>query len=346
MPGRYNRKLLDPRDRAWLAFAESHSDANIFHHPAWIELLSRNYGYRPFIMALVDGSGEVVAGLPMMEIRSILTGRRWVSLPYTDYCIPLCRADDALPELCAWLVEEYERGHTPRIGLRWQFPPCDGIVNYSDCVLHLLKLAADVEQVQQGFKRTHRQNIATAQARGVRIVQGSGLEEARLYYRLQLETRRRHGVPVQPLRFFDELARTVFSQGLGFVMLAYKGEECLAGIVLLHWNRSLIAKYAASREDRLNLRPNNLLFWEGIHWGCENGYELFDMGRAEAADEGLRRYKRGWGAEEIPLTYASIGATQEGRARNRMQHLLKTVLQKSPLWVTRVTGELLYRHFG
>lgn len=50
---------------------------------------------------------------------------------------------------------------------------------------------------------------------------------------------------------------------------------------------TLIAKHVASREDRFKLRPNNLLFWEGICWGCKNGYTVFDMGRTDVENIGL-----------------------------------------------------------
>ena len=76
-------------DPDWLCFISNHPDATIFHHPAWADLLSDCYGYTPFAAAMQDESGEIVNGLPLMEVNSWLTGRRIVSMPFSDFCQPL-----------------------------------------------------------------------------------------------------------------------------------------------------------------------------------------------------------------------------------------------------------------
>ena len=48
-----------------------------------------------------DAGGELLAGLPVVEARSPRGGRRWVSLPFTDSCAPLIRADVARDEVLA-----------------------------------------------------------------------------------------------------------------------------------------------------------------------------------------------------------------------------------------------------
>jgi hypothetical protein len=38
--------------------------------------------------------------------------------------------------------------------------------------------------------------------------------------------------------------------------------------------------WASSLREFFSLCPNNLLYWEMIRWGCENGYQRFDFGRS------------------------------------------------------------------
>jgi CelD/BcsL family acetyltransferase involved in cellulose biosynthesis len=133
---------------------------------------------------------------------------------------------------------------------------------------------------------------------------------------------------------------------MGFVLLAKKDDEYIAGMVYLAWNRTLIAKYAASREDRFNLRPNNLLFWEGIRWGCQNGFALFDMGRTEVENTGLRTFKNRWGAREEPLYYSILSGKRLRPSSGKLDRILHSVIHHSPLWVCRLSGEWLYRHVG
>ena len=89
-------------------------------------------------------------------------------------------------------------------------------------------------------------------------------------------------------------------------MLAYQGNQPLAAGLFLHWQQTLTYKYAASSDQVQSLRPNYLLTWTAIRWGCENGFRIFDFGRTDVADIGLRTFKSRWGAVELPLIYSTM----------------------------------------
>lgn len=346
MPEVKERLLPDVWDERWLGFAASMPQANIFHHPAWISLLSDCYGYRPFVIAVHNDGGETTAGLPMMEVNSLLTSRRWISLPFTDHCAPLYRDAGALGELIGGLVDLSHTVGTPRIELRGELPSHPAIQSYSPHVLHTIELSSDVETVADRIHSMHRRNIRIAERKGVRIELGRKPEHLRTFYDLHILTRRYHGVPVQPRKFFDLLGSRIIEQGLGFVLLAYKDDQCLAGAVFLHWRQTLTYKYGASSREGLSLRPNNLLFWTAIRWGCENGYRILDMGRTGIENTGLRDFKSRWGAEERPLIYSLLSAEPPKLTPRPLMQTAQTVIRKSPVWVGRMVGELLYKHFA
>ena len=52
--------ILEPSDERWIAFTASKPLANIFHHPAWINLMAECYGYRPFVVAVCEGIAVTV----------------------------------------------------------------------------------------------------------------------------------------------------------------------------------------------------------------------------------------------------------------------------------------------
>jgi CelD/BcsL family acetyltransferase involved in cellulose biosynthesis len=339
-------QFLQPHDKRWLDFLESRPEATTFHHPSWLAVLAESYGYRPSVVAVCDGGNRVVAGLPLMEVRSPLTGRRWVSLPFTDYCQPLAVDPDAINALTRDLALLYESGTTPKIEIRWQLPECGAVQPHTDYYLHSVKLGADPQAVMKRFERTHRQNIGTAENRGVRIERGTEPEHLRCFYEMQVETRRRKGLPVQPRKFFDLIQKHILAQGLGFILLAYKDQQCLAGGLFLHWHHTLTYKYAASCGEDQQFRPNNLLSWTAMRWGCENGYTVFDLGRTELENAGLRRFKKGWGADEVPLVYSVLSHAQPHSGESRLSSLMEPIIQKSPSWVSKAAGELLYRHVG
>ena len=78
--------------------------------------------------------------------------------------------------------------------------------------------------------------------------------------------------------------------------------------------------------------------------------EIFDMGRTDLPDQGLRYFKSHWGAEEIPLTYSTIYLTSQasptkGRIQEpSIQAFSRTILRRMPIWVCRLAGELFYQY--
>jgi CelD/BcsL family acetyltransferase involved in cellulose biosynthesis len=337
--------VLQPNDPQWMDYLSGKADASIFHHPAWARLLASCYGYRPFILARTGPGREIEAGIPFMEISGFVSGRRWVSLPFSDYCSPLYDDQAALNDLIGKLALLQTREKISDVELRAEYANVPGLHVYSEHVMHEAELGPDVEAVFKRVHEMHRRNIRLAKANDIRIVSGGELKHIEEFYRLHLRTRREQGVPIQPWRFFREL-KSLFDQGLGFVLLAYKGEQCLAGAVFLHWQRTLTYKYGASHTDGLKFRPNNLLMWTAMEWGCANGYTRFDLGRTDLANQGLRTFKSRWGAREFSLCYASLEPRLHHAKAGRLMDLSHVVIRNSPLWVCRFTGEVLYKFFG
>lgn len=338
--------ILNPQDNRWLEFIQSNPQASPFHHPSWINLLAHCYGYEGFILALPAPPDGIRAGLPIMEINSALTGRRWVSLPFTDHCAPLYNDEDALKQLTMQTVSAIEARHIPRAQLKWMYPPHPSLRGHSEFVLHRLRLSADETEVAGRIKHKQFRQVKVAQERGVRIEKGTNSEFVENFYRLHLQTRRKKGVPVQPRKFFRLLEQEILRPGLGFILLASKDGQCVAGAVFLQWNKTLVYKYSASNETGRQSLAMDLLLWNAIAWACAHGFDWMDMGRTDNADQGLRNFKLRWGAEESLLTYSELPARAPSQNTSRLAPLMKSVITHSPAIVDKFLGELLYRHFG
>ena len=330
---------LDLDDPRWVEFVTGMPTAMLFHHPVWAKTLSECYGYPAFVLARLQ-DGRVTAGFPVMEVKRPWGPRRWVSLPFTDYCPPLdssSRGDALLAEANAVArdagVERLEI-RAPVAGPSFQ----SRLVG----VRHTLRLDPNADVVRRSFHRSTKYDIKFAERSPVSVHRGevrTDLTDA--FYGLHMRTRRRQGVPVQPQRFFELLWQHVIGAGFGFVLLAYAGTTPIAGAVYLVWGKTTIHKYGASNPDFLNLRPNHLVAWDAIRWACENGYSSFDFGRSDLANVGLRAYKNKWGTREDELRYSGIGGLASDPPRS-LQRALATIIRASPLSVTRALGELLY----
>ena len=79
-------EIFNPLDCAWWdELLRNSPGAGFFHSSPWARVLHEAYGYEPCYLASVEDS-RFTALLPCMEVRSPITGKRGVSLPFTDYC--------------------------------------------------------------------------------------------------------------------------------------------------------------------------------------------------------------------------------------------------------------------
>jgi CelD/BcsL family acetyltransferase involved in cellulose biosynthesis len=333
--------FTDPR---WLDFVAAHEDAGPFHHPAWAELLCACYGFEGFALAF-ESEGRVVAGLPVLQLGFRRKSRRWVSLPFTDFCPPLGvpsgqSITSALEGACA-------RAGVAHLEVR---APLDALDEEEPAAFrHVLALTPDPDHVFASFRSSLRNTIRQSEkleTSGAVTVRRASCEAdlADVFYRLHVETRRRLGVPVQPRRFFRALWEQMLEPGLGFALLAYSEERPVGGAVFLTWKRTMIYKFSASLRPFQHLRPSQLLLWHAIRGACRDGFDEFDFGRTDHDGKGLRAFKLGWGSVEEPLAYSVIGRPAARSGNGAAARTLRPVLQRSPPWVSRAVGELLYKY--
>jgi lipid II:glycine glycyltransferase (peptidoglycan interpeptide bridge formation enzyme) len=129
------------------------------------------------------------------------------------------------------------------------------------------------------------------------------------------------------------------------VLVARAGNHPVAAGVFLSGVSTVFYKNSASNDSGTRLRANNAILWHAIRWACLNGYSIFDFGRTDFASEGLREFKRGWGTEEISLTYTVRGLSKaSGSSAARMARLMRPFIQRTPMFVCRGIGRTLYRY--
>ena len=339
---------IDPsRDPRWLAFVQDHPRALVFHHPSWMRVLEETYGYRQCSLVCTEGP-EVLGILPMLEIASRITGRRGVCLPFSDYAYPLFRraaALDALQSACLELKKER----------RWEYAEIRGmLVDPAAHVsarykVHRLDLRPAAEKVFSTFSRGGTQAaIKQCERFGVRVDRRSDPEAMALFRRLNYQTRKKHGIPPQPDRFFDATQKYLIGQGLGFVSLAYEQECVIAASVFLSYQGTLYHKFNASDESALRFRPNHGILWDAIRWACATGHHTIDLGRSDLDGEGLLKYKRSWGTVESDLKYVRYADTvvEPRDEEGGILRLLKPAPRHTPIPVLRALGSILYEHVG
>jgi CelD/BcsL family acetyltransferase involved in cellulose biosynthesis len=335
--------LMPVRGPRWSSFVARHPAALPFHHPSWTETIADCYGFRGFALTVVDGTGEIVAGVPVIEVPHRRAPLRWVSLPFTDR-VPVLTADGRVP---TDLLDEARRAfRVGRLEVRAEVPGAEPAGTF---LTHHLRLdRPEAEILAACHANQVRRNIRKARRAGVTVRHGT--TEADLtgvFYRLHARTRRRLGVPVQPLRYFRTLWRHVLEPGLGTVLIADLGGAPVAAAVFLAAGPTCVYKYGASDERRWPARPNHLLFWEAICWAAGRGCRTFDFGRTDIGQNGLREFKARWGGVERTLGYSVLtDPATTHRARKGLPGPVRAALRHGPTLLPRMLGELTYRRYA
>jgi CelD/BcsL family acetyltransferase involved in cellulose biosynthesis len=335
---------LNIDDPGWHAFVERCQGASAFHHPAWAGLLADSYGFRAFILALRQASG-IVAGLPVIEVRTALGRRRWISLPFTDHCPPLAADADTVSRLAGELDIARRSANVSSFEIRATLPSRAAQAE-AVAVSHALTLRSDSEAVLQTFNRSQvRRSILKAASGPVEVRSAeSRTDLTKIFYELHLATRRRLGVPVQPRRFFELLWDRMIEPRRGRLLLAHVHGAPVAGGVFLEFGATVTYKFGASDPASWKYRPNHALFWTAIRDACVEGRATFDFGRTDFSNEGLRAFKNGWGTTEAPLVYSGFADHRIKFTAGTAARALSPVIRRSPVVVCRAVGELLYKY--
>lgn len=341
-------EILNPIGNSeWEAFLLREPRATVFHTAAWASVLHDTYGFEPRYLAASNGSSGIDAGIALFSV----TGRRLVGLPFSDLCPPLLpdgAVGSALLQDAKGLVDDKS---ATVLELRGESElDLTSLEKGDEFLQHVVPLNAPAAELKDRLHSSAKRALRKAEREGISVRESTTIEDMRKFYGLMVKTRRKHGLIPQPWRFFANIQKHLMEQGLGHLLLAeYKGET-IAGDLLLSYKEGLTYKFNASDPNYLHLRPNNMVLWHAIETGAERGYKWLDLGRCELDNDGLRRFKLLWGAEERALTYYFYPSVKVGASHQKTSALTRRVLallvRYAPDWALRQAGAAMYRNFA
>jgi lipid II:glycine glycyltransferase (peptidoglycan interpeptide bridge formation enzyme) len=338
---------IDPTaDKRWDSFVQRHSQASIFHTRAWLQALQQTYGYKPRAVVILH-ERTLTAAIPFCEVTGFFGKRRMVSLPFSDHCQPLVETQEQLQELTAYLEAKRDAEKWDYLELRPTEPIATlGLEDSERFVFHLLNLRRNPEEI---FASLHKdcvqRKIRRAEKAGLAVEDGTSDALLDKFYRLLVMTRRRHGLPAQPIDWFRNLI-SKFGSSLTISIVCSTAHP-VAGIITIRHNQSVVYKYGGADHRFQSLGGMQLLLWRTIQRGTRDGLQKFDLGRSDLSDSGLVTFKDRWGAEQSILTYRRYGTMPSTRlARTYQSSIGKFVWAHTPKSVLTAAGRVFYRQLG
>jgi hypothetical protein len=339
----------DPiRELRWAALVASHPRSSVFHSPKWLQALHNVYGYEPVVVTTCPPNAPLTNGLVFCKIQSWLTGRRLVSLPFSDHCDPLPDALNETDELLLQLGRQVDSEKWKYVEIRpiaYQPGSRTGMSRGITYWFHRLDLRPPERQLLQSFhKDCVQRKIRRAERERLTYEAGASEELLKKFYALLVMTRRRQGLPPQPLAWFRGLI-AAFGSDLR-IRVASKDGVPVASILTLSHKKTVVYKYGCSNAAFNPMGGTALLFWQTIQEAKHQGFEELELGRSDTDNAGLIAFKERWGASRRSISYWTYPESEPAKPNGWKKTVARYMVSAAPKLALEAVGSLLYKHIG
>lgn len=330
---------LDPKGFArWDEYVWRTPGSNFASRTAWKTLVEGWFGCRSD-WRLAERNGRVVGILPLFEKGS---GRSRMLFSAPGGLL----ADDA-EAADALLDPARERVARERFGmieLRDQRQKWDGLETSEEHCTMVLALAGDVESQWNAFGFKLRNKIRKALKSD--LTARWGREHLAAWHRVMLENMRDLGTPLQSPDYF---ARMLDAYGADAEIEVVEADGRPIGALAAVRHAQTCANPWSSTLRAFRARtPNHLLYWEAIQRAITRNLRWFDFGRSQWNSPTFE-FKRGWGAEPVPLYYQYVLAPGSPAPKLEEQKhafaLAVRIWQHLPLAAAGALGPIARRRF-
>ncbi len=165
----------------------------------------------------------------------------------------------------------------------------------------VLDIRPSAEELLANFKMTWRQNVRSAERKGVIIREAVNDADFDAYYDLLKITSERDAFFIHAKDYHKEILRQFASKGDAVLYLAEHEGEAIAAKMLIRFGDWCWDMFGASSNNKRNLKPTYLLQYRCIQWAKEKGCSYFDFRTIpevlEPGEEmwGVYEYKKGFG---------------------------------------------------
>ncbi|MGZ9032306.1 MAG: FemAB family XrtA/PEP-CTERM system-associated protein [Burkholderiaceae bacterium] len=329
---------------AWTRFVATCPEATFFHRIEWRDLLEDFFRHRTHYL-LAERAGQIVAILPLAEVKSVLFGHALVSLPFAERAGVASMEPAAVAPLHARALALAEALGAQHLELRNivrrepQWPEQDLYVSFRKV------LSGNHDQNMQAVPRKQRAMVRRAAGRGLRAEIDP---DTRRFFRLYADNMQRHGSPAFSRRYFDELLRT-FGGDSEILSILDEGGRSVSSALTFYFRDQALPYYGGDLMVARQLGANDFRASELMRRAAERGARLFDNGRSKRGT-GSYDFKCNWGFKPEPLHYEYAllkrDAVPQNNPSNPKYRAPIAIWQRLPRSVADWLGPYIARDLG
>ena len=294
----YTLDPLTPQNQdKWDVILRQCPDTTAFQSLAWRDALASAFSQLIPTYLLIKQDASVIGGLPAFVFQPIPGIRLWHSMPWNLFGgIHLIESVQIHPETLIRSIET-EAAAKGWSEIRWTLTPNrtvtdDGLfteMGYARThhFTHLLKTDGDVESLWHAYNKRVRGAVRKAEKSGVAVTDTDSEEALATFYDMYLTTVKRLGGTPKPYA----LMQTLLERKIAKLAIATYQGTIIAGLLYLHFNKTVTLWCEASVPAFLKYRPNNAIFHHIITQACREQYEWVDFGASPPENTGLIAHK-------------------------------------------------------
>ena len=325
------------------AFVADHPEAELFHRPGWTRGVELGTGQPGRYLVAEDPAGRLAGLLPLTRIRSPIFGSALVSTGFGVGGGIVAGGQAAAEALAGAAWSLAEREGCPSVTVRGGRLP-DGWRREEGVYAGFLRdLPAGDEAILKSIPRKQRAEVRRSLALGQEVELGRGRRALDDHYRVYAESVRNLGTPVFPRSLFEAMARS-WGEDADIVTIRSGGRP-VASVLSLYFKGVVHPYWGGGTREARALRGNDLLYFSLMRQASERGCTGFDFGRSKVGS-GAFAFKKNWGFEPRPLTYATRGAQRDINPRSPRYSLQTAAWRRLPLPLANRLGPLLARGLG
>lgn len=299
-------------DNVWREFVLRHPQGNIFHTPEMFQVFSNAKGYQPEMRAALDDDGQVLALLITAQVTLRDGLLRRLTTRSIAYGGTLCKMNEDGKRALAAVLIDHKRTTGRGVlftELRHQNDLSEYLPVYSQCgfeyqeqLNYLVDLTGSEEEVFGRIGARTRKHIRREQKKGLVVVeQAQHFEQVKLVYNMLVKSYLEAQVPIADISLFEAAFKILLPLNMVKFWLVRNGDETIASSVELLYKDIVYGWYGGVNRAYSHLNPSELLTWEILKWGAQNGYRTYDFGGAGIPNEkyGVRDFKSKFGGQLV-----------------------------------------------
>ena len=323
-----------------------------FHRPQWQVAIERGTGQESVSFVAESSLGELCGFLPMHLVHSPIFGRALVSAGFAVGGGILSNGAAATRRLAEAAWEYAERNSCSTAELRGGDLPtgkhADGWQIKRGAHANFARALTENDDAELlAIPRKQRAEVRKGLGNELSIEVGNGARDLDWHYAIYAESVRNLGTPVFPKTLMRETLAAFGDDADILTILA--NEQPVASVLSLYHNGVVMPYWGGGIWDARRLRANDVMYYALMNHARVKGCHSFDFGRSKV-DSGAYYFKKNWGFEPEPLSYAvrtADGSEPRDVNPNSPKYRAQIAIwQKLPLSVANRVGPWIAKGIG